>query len=109
MLILVYCGKNNTYTMKVKFRRSTFAPDLSSTENRLIFLLMNVLLIIGGIIITGGFLYLFINLQHAESIIFIVLPGIALGVLCMLIYYFLNEKIKKRGFRSLEKRYSFRR
>lgn len=73
----------NTVTIK----RKKFLPFLQSAQNRLLFKVINIYLIlgVGGLLIT--MFYLIGHLYEADKVIMRCLPGFILGISSVIIYF----------------------
>ncbi len=65
---------------KIEFKRTRSTPNLSEKKNRILFLALNFVLIIGGVSLISTFLYLIYNLDKADEILIYCLPVICFGV-----------------------------
>ncbi len=82
---------------KLQFKRSRLIPDISSKENKRIFLWINIALIIGGLSIVSTLLYLILNLEKADQIIYYCLPGSVFGILLIIIYAIGYRKLMSKS------------
>ena len=65
-------------------------------KTKRIFLVINILLLIGLITIVSTLLYLLINLEHSDKIILKCLPIIALGMVLVLSYWIGYHYLRKK-------------
>ncbi len=90
-------------------KRKRFLPFLKSRENKLIFKLINIYLIIGVASLVITILYLLNHLNISDRIIYFCIPGFGLGLSSGIIYFIgyqsinSDKKIKKHTFKLIRK------
>mgnify|MGYP006290222939 CR=1 FL=1 len=92
----------------MKNPRNRLIPELSSPVDRFKFIMLNFILLFSGISLVGTFLYLLKNLEKADRIIFNCLPVFTLGIVLLIVYFFLHDKLVFRKRNFSEKTLSFR-
>jgi len=81
-------------------RRKKFFPFLRNRNNRILFLVINIYLIIGIICLVITIFYLLENLNKADSILIYCIPGFTIGISSGFFYFigyqsFISEKEDK--------------
>ncbi len=85
----------------LNIKRKKFLPFLKSRENKLIFKLINIYLIIGVASLVITILYLLSHLNISDRVIYFCIPGFVLGISSGITYFFgyqsinPDKKIKK--------------
>jgi ABC-type glycerol-3-phosphate transport system permease component len=74
-------------------KRKKFLPFLKSRENKLIFKLINIYLIIGGASLVITIIYLLNHLNISDRVIYFCIPGFVLGISSGIIYFFEYQSI----------------
>jgi hypothetical protein len=79
----------------LRFKKSRLISNLSVKENKKIFRVMNVALIIGGLSLVLTFLFLIANLNKADEIVIYCLPGFVFGLVLMILYAIGHQRLTK--------------
>jgi uncharacterized BrkB/YihY/UPF0761 family membrane protein len=84
---------------KINHRKPRIIRDYNAKNRGRIFLVLNILLFIGSIAIISTLLYILLNLEKSDAIIFKAIPIIVSGLILILFYtigyYRLTEKGNK--------------
>jgi len=92
----------------MKISKNRIIPDLSRPADKMKFLFLNFILFSSGLSLVGSFIYLLINIEAADRIIYKFLPGFTLGIVLLLVYFFLHENLVFRKKNFNQKTLSFR-
>ncbi|MBN2350716.1 MAG: hypothetical protein JXJ22_17900 [Bacteroidales bacterium] len=78
----------------IQLKRNHNIPDLAMPGNKRLFISSQLALAVGGFILVTTFLYLLINLNQADKIIYFCLPGFCAGISMIVLYAFGIRKLK---------------
>ncbi len=92
----------------MKISKTRIIPDLSRPAEKIKFLVLNFILFSSGLSLVGSFLYLLINIEKADRIIYKCLPGFTLGIVLLMIYFFLYENLVFRKRKLSQKTLTIR-
>jgi hypothetical protein len=92
---------------RITFQKTKRIPDLESKKGERTFLVFNILLFVGIIIIVSTISYVLINLKQSDRIFLRCLPIIALGLVLILFYAIGYHKLIAKEKRNRPYRMQF--